>query len=440
MPIRRAFQPITEPQLPPIMTRDQEAEAIAAAAAATRTNLHAGELNPHDQYLLRSAKAADSELLDGINSSRVVFGDDWSKTIGAGFSTEAVFTTSGFLDSYSGGGSFPAGITHINGFQTRHRNANNLWGMQAGCQHNVSSEFYFRTVTGGVWQPWRRVWNDGNFAPASHAQTFTPAIRAIATSTGGIPTTDNTQANRCGLEIQATANSAAYISFHRPGIAGVHFGLDTNNQLSVGGWSLGNNSYKIFHEGNAPLLKAPMPSAASAANSLVWSWNVIQIGLGVAEACCFAGTGGGPAAFAFYRIEGNPDTPPSVSHQISNISKTGAYSQTSDARVKSDFKPSPGLEILMQLEPLKYKHWNCIGFDDAKKKPLLGEFFIEKLGFIAQEVRKKLPEAVAETQSLQELYALDYNCILTVAVQAIKQQQRQIEELQAQVKKLQSGN
>ena len=50
-------------------------------------------------------------------------------------------------------------------------------------------------------------------------------------------------------------NSAASIAFHRSGRYAVHFGLDTDNQLKVGGWSMGaGNAYRIFHEGNIGLL------------------------------------------------------------------------------------------------------------------------------------------------------------------------------------------
>jgi hypothetical protein len=47
----------------------------------------------------------------------------------------------------------------------------------------------------------------------------------------------------------ATAGSAT-ISFHRPGIYAVHFGLDTDNKLKVGGWTMGANAYAIYHENN----------------------------------------------------------------------------------------------------------------------------------------------------------------------------------------------
>ena len=108
-------------------------------------------------------KAADADLLDGIDSSRVVFGDDFSKSLGGSVATtNSIFTTSGFIDTYGTQSIFPAGVSHINGFQARHRSLSNFWGMQAGCQHNIPNEFYFRTVTAGNFNPWNRIWNSGN--------------------------------------------------------------------------------------------------------------------------------------------------------------------------------------------------------------------------------------------------------------------------------------
>ena len=40
------------------------------------------------------------------------------------------------------------------------------------------------------------------------------------------------------------------MSFHRPSVYGVNFGLDTDNVLKVGGWSMGAVAYPILHTGN----------------------------------------------------------------------------------------------------------------------------------------------------------------------------------------------
>jgi hypothetical protein len=49
----------------------------------------------------------------------------------------------------------------------------------------------------------------------------------------------------------AGGGSGAYMSFHRPGEFAAHFGVDTDNQWKVGGWSMGVNAYRVVHEGLA---------------------------------------------------------------------------------------------------------------------------------------------------------------------------------------------
>jgi DNA-binding cell septation regulator SpoVG len=55
--------------------------------------------------------------------------------------------------------------------------------------------------------------------------------------------------NDCQLQAYATGG-AAFISLHRPSSYAVNFGLDTDNVLKVGGWSMGTNAYAIWHAGN----------------------------------------------------------------------------------------------------------------------------------------------------------------------------------------------
>lgn len=61
-----------------------------------------------------------------------------------------------------------------------------------------------------------------------------------------------TATNLGGLEVRSSDfgnQNAAFIAFHKPGYA-AYFGLDTDNQFKVGGWSMGANSYRLWHEGN----------------------------------------------------------------------------------------------------------------------------------------------------------------------------------------------
>lgn len=265
-------------------------------------------------------------------------------------------------------------------------------------------------------------------------QTFTPTVRSISISNGGIPTNDTNPANQCGCEIQGSPGAAAFFSFHRSGVYGVHFGLDAQNKLCIGGWSLGNTQYRIFHEGEPPLSKAPLPTAVIGGNSFATSWNSIQVGQGIAELCNYAGLGGGDA-FNFFRMPGNADALPTLTNRVARIDINGAYLQTSDRRVKSNFSPAPGLAVILALSPQRYQHWECLGMDE-KKILKLGKNFTTKIGFFAQDLQKVLPEAVPLTTSEEELYGVDISVIVAVAVQAIQDLESQVRELRSQIQSL----
>jgi hypothetical protein len=50
------------------------------------------------------------------------------------------------------------------------------------------------------------------------------------------------------------SDSAAYIIFHRINNYAVRFGLDGDNKLKIGGFTMGHNAYEIYHQGNKPSL------------------------------------------------------------------------------------------------------------------------------------------------------------------------------------------
>lgn len=71
-------------------------------------------------------------------------------------------------------------------------------------------------------------WCDG---PIASATPGTGGMQVLGDATGASP-------------------KAAYVTFHRSGSFAANFGLDTDNQWKVGGWSMGNVAYKLWHEGN----------------------------------------------------------------------------------------------------------------------------------------------------------------------------------------------
>jgi len=95
----------------------------------------------------------------------------------------------------------------------------------------------------------------------------------------------------------------------------------------------------------------------------------------------------------------------------------------SDARLKTNILDIRyGLDAVLKIRPVQY---NWKEGDDKETK----------LGFLAQELRKIIPEAVAGDEN-KETLAVNYIELIPVLTNAIKQQQQQIDELKKEIKSL----
>lgn len=108
----------------------------------------------------------------------------------------------------------------------------------------------------------------------------------------------------------------------------------------------------------------------------------------------------------------------------------GAYSDgstwnnASSVRWKENIEPlTDGLDTLRQLHPVSYNY---------KKTPAK-----RTMGFIAEEVGKVLP-TVADWDKTEPGYAQGYDhvAILALAVQSIREQQRQIDTMRSEIREL----
>lgn len=96
-----------------------------------------------------------------------------------------------------------------------------------------------------------------NFVGVGDAQTFTSAKLAACRSSGTL--SNPVGGSGRGLEIQSDVSNSAYFSFQIAGQWACYFGLDGyDNQLKIGGWSYGNNSYRVWNETyGTPVWQAP---------------------------------------------------------------------------------------------------------------------------------------------------------------------------------------
>jgi hypothetical protein len=105
--------------------------------------------------------------------------------------------------------------------------------------------------------------------------------------------------------------------------------------------------------------------------------------------------------------------------QVGNISVTGSstsYNTSSDYRLKEDLKSINGLEIVNKIKVYNYK-WKA---SDSRMN-----------GILAHELAEVLPYAVQGIKDGEQMQSVDYSKIVPVLIQAIQEQQAQIDTLKA---------
>lgn len=111
----------------------------------------------------------------------------------------------------------------------------------------------FNTRTGAVTLSSGDVTTALGFTPVSSSGTIANAtnLTGVAGTAGySISGADITYGGQGGPQVLSQGGGAAMMTFHRPGAFAANFGLGTDNQLRLGGWSLGGNNYVILHSGN----------------------------------------------------------------------------------------------------------------------------------------------------------------------------------------------
>lgn len=120
---------------------------------------------------------------------------------------------------------------------------------------------------------------------------------------------------------------------------------------------------------------------------------------------------------------------------VAYISSTGQLVQTSDARNKKNVKRISG--SLQKIQKVEGKTYKFVDDEEMSYKKNLHEQYKKgaefNVGFLAQELEQIFPELV-ETDSAGEKY-VNYIGIIPYLVEAIKEQQNQIDKLQTQINK-----
>jgi hypothetical protein len=109
------------------------------------------------------------------------------------------------------------------------------------------------------------------------------------------------------------------------------------------------------------------------------------------------------------------------------------HSSTSDDRAKENIKRLENpIEKLKQISAYNYNFKRDI-FSENIPENEISKLTKIQIGFLAQELAAAFPELVVKPDSEDELYGIHYNGMIPVLLEAIKEQQVQIENLQTMI-------
>jgi hypothetical protein len=167
---------------------------------------------------------------------------------------------SGLVDMPSATGRcfFASGAGDGASYATHNSRVHLHWGLGlADYTDTVRGVYDARTGTwdtlGGYKVNGKAVWHAGNFDPGSYLPVGVRTSKDGTVLASGSPPNISGIVNNNATALCIANNNnqyaAAVMSFLRDGQYGAHFGIDTDNQWKVGGWSMGANAYRVIHEG-----------------------------------------------------------------------------------------------------------------------------------------------------------------------------------------------
>jgi len=222
-------------------------------------------------------------------------------------------------------------------------------------------------------------------------------------------------AGNAQLELVSNGVGTAHISFHRPGVYGANFGLDSDKWFSTQGWSAGAGftSMRVgsFQANGTALVNYLQINPQNSADE----GGELQL----------KGSGSYPA-LQIDNYQGNARIHTLTSGKMLQILggsgvKATAFYYSSDRSLKKNIQPvNNALAKIQALEGVNFR-WQ----ENDK----------ESLGLIAQDVEKVFPELVS-TDEETGLKSVQYGNLVAPLIEAVKAQQKQIQELQQQIKKL----
>jgi hypothetical protein len=171
-----------------------------------------------------------------------------------------------------------------------------------------------------------------------------------------------------------------------------------------------------------------------AAYPLSVSTMILKTGNGYPDLIIGYETQGSPVKSIYPSIAGNC-TMGTLNHQLFSVYARYYYTNgilsTSDKRSKENFRNIDNpLDKILQIDGAKYDFKVDENTAPVGEKQKIEDLKLkkDKLGFIAQDLQKIVPEAVYYNED-EDQYYIEYDALIPVIVEAMKAQQTQIEQL-----------
>lgn len=240
----------------------------------------------------------------------------------------------------------------------------------------------------------------------------TPAIRMEQTNTGGFTAqTWDIGANEANFFVRDLTGGSTLPFRIRPGAPTSSLDISASGNVGIG---INSPQAKLDVQGNVKIRNANTLEFGAGVSGKQEQAGTIGYGNLTAEALNIVGAGTSltDRKVAIYS-EGGMTI-------MGNLTLQGVVASSSDARLKTNVRPLSGaLSGVQALQGHSYRF-------RAGKGPEG-----EQLGFIAQELEQVYPELV--TTGPDGLKAVNYAQLTPVLVEAIKEQQRQIDQLRTQL-------
>ena len=482
---------------------------------------HTSHLTNNSGYI--TADGGNAATLDGIDSSQFLRSDADDNTtgklvIGGTYGNNAYSSVSSTRLLFGGGDSDAQGNYYIGtnkeNYGGNYTKLDLRWhtGIRIGAQTGYGGtriydsedlstllfsvgkgDGHTRVESGNLYVQGNLAWHQGNdgsgsgldadlldgidssrFLRSDAADTSSQRISFQANATNNWDTIATSGGSQGSIEVyNSGAGNDAFMSFHTGGDYAIYFGLDADtNDLSVGGWSMGANKYRVWHAGNdgsgtgldADLLDGQQGSYYSNYNNLsnkpsipthtshltnnsgfltsipstvvqYNAWGNVNIS-GIIQGKsfrCRAGENG--AVQNTFNIEWSPGRHGRLWIGTSDV---GQIYLSSDYRLKRNITPmsNGALDRIKMVNPVSYQ-WDDFERDGVELSTASEEI---NEGFIAHELQQIIPSAVdGEKDDPITIQSLKPDAIMAVAVKAIQELSAKNDALEARIAQLESN-